>query len=168
VSKALEWIDSQIGQGTQVSAPLLIALVFGEYLEEKLAGFRKAGAPPQHATEMAVAAFAGELAATVTVPNRVLVAVREILSCQQRFLKTPGRNARGVVARSIFPDALSYLRFMEELSPGGRSLADWWQGFAAEQPSPEAAQAPGEEASPETPGKRKRRRRRRRKPVAAP
>jgi poly(A) polymerase len=167
VGKALEWIDDKIGKGVQVSAPLLIALVFGEYLEEKVALFRTAGAPPQRAIEMAVAAFAGELAATVTIPNRVLVAVREILSCQQRFLKTPGRNGRGVVGRTVFPDALSYLRFMEELSPGSRSLADWWQAYAAEQPPPEAGEAQGEETH-EAPGKRKRRRRRRRKPVAAP
>jgi poly(A) polymerase len=168
VGKALDWIDDRIGQGVQVSAPLLIALMFGEYLEEKVAGFRKAGAPPQQATDAAIAEFAGELAPTVAIPNRVLIAVREILSCQQRFLKTPGRNGRGVVARTIFPDALSYLRFMEELSPGKRSLADWWQGYAAEQPLPEVATAQGEAPQTEAPGKKKRRRRRRRKPAAAP
>jgi poly(A) polymerase len=167
IGKALAWVDDRIGQGAQVSAPLLIALMFGEYLEEKIAGFREAGAAPQHATEMAVASFAGELAPTVTVPNRALIAVREILSCQQRFLKTPGRNGRGVVARASFPDALAYLSFMEELSPGKRSLADWWQRFAAEQPAPSAGEV-ALETPAEAPAKKKRRRRRRRKPVAAP
>ena len=168
VGKALEWIDERIGQGVQVSPPLLVALMFGEYLEEKVAGFREAGASPQQATEAAVADFAGELAPTVAIPNRVLVAVREILSCQQRFQKTPGRNGRGVVGRAIFPDALSYLRFMENLSPGKRSLADWWGRFAAEQPAAEAE--PGLEpqaAASEAPAKRKRKRRRRRKPSGA-
>lgn len=168
VGKALDWIDERIGKGVPVSPPLLVALMFGEYLEDKVAGARKAGASPQQATEMAVAEFAGELAATVSIPNRVLVAVREILSCQQRFQKTPGRNGRGVVGRTIFPDALNYLRFIEELSPGKRSLADWWQGYAAEQPSPEVAPAQGEAPQTEAPGKRKRKRRRRRKPAAAP
>jgi poly(A) polymerase len=169
VGKALEWIDDRIGQGAQVSPPLLIALMFGEYLEEKVAGFREAGASPQQSTEAAIAEFAGELAATVAIPNRVLVAVREILSCQQRFQKTPGRNGRGVVGRAIFPDALSYLRFMENLVPAKRSLADWWQRFAAEQPTPEAAaEQTLEGAAPEAPGKRKRRRRRRKKPAATP
>ena len=168
VGKALEWIDDRIGQGVQVSAPLLVALVFGEYLEEKVAGFRAAGASPQQATEAAVAEFAGELASTIAIPNRVLVAVREILSCQLRFQKTPGRNGRGVVSRGIFPDALSYLRFNEGLAPGKRSLADWWGRFAAEQPAPDAVtdEAP-QGAAPEAPGKKKRRRRRRRKPGAA-
>jgi len=167
VGKALEWIDERIGRGVQVSPPLLVALMFGEYLEEKLSGFREAGASPQQATEAAVAEFAGELAPTVAIPNRVLVAVREILSCQQRFQKTPGRNGRGVVGRAIFPDALDYLRFMENLAPGKRSLADWWQRFAAEQPATESveAQAPGVTAA-EPPAKRKRRRRRRKKPGA--
>jgi poly(A) polymerase len=169
VGKALEWIDDRIGQGIQVSPPLLMALMFGEYLEEKVAGFREAGASPQQATDAAVAEFAGELAPTVAVPNRVLLAVREILSCQQRFQKTPGRNGRGVVGRAIFPDALSYLRFMEDLNPGKRSLADWWQRFAAEQPAADALpeQAPeGAAAKTEAPAKKKRRRRRRRKPAA--
>jgi poly(A) polymerase len=167
VGKALEWIDGRIGRGVQVSPPLLVALMFGEYLEEKLSGFREAGASPQQAAEAAVAEFAGELATTVAIPNRVLVAVREILSCQQRFQKTPGRNGRGVVGRAIFPDALDYLRFMEDLTPGKRSLADWWQRFAAEQPATESveAQAPGVTAA-EPPAKRKRRRRRRKKPGA--
>jgi poly(A) polymerase len=166
VGKALEWVDERIGQGVPVSAPLLIALMFGEYLEEKIAAFRETGAPPQQATEMAIASFAGELSPTVAVPNRVLMAVREILSCQQRFQKTPGRNGRGVVGRMVFPDALAYLRFIEELSPGKRSLADWWQRFAAEQPAP--AEQAQEGAAAETPAKKKRRRRRRRKPAAQP
>jgi len=167
VGKALEWIDERIGHGLQVSPPLLVALMFGEYLEEKLSGFREAGASPQQAAEAAVAEFAGELATTVAIPNRVLVAVREILSCQQRFQKTPGRNGRGVVGRAIFPDALDYLRFMENLAPGKRSLADWWQRFAAEQPATDSveAQATGV-TTEEAPAKRKRRRRRRKKPGA--
>ncbi len=170
VGKALEWVDERLGGGEQVSAPLLIALMFGEYLEEKVAGFRAAGAPPQQATEMAIAAFAGELAPTVAVPNRVLLAVREILSCQQRFQKTPGRNGRAVVGRAIFADALAYLGFIEKLSPGKRSLAEWWRRFAAEQPAPpaeEAQETAPEAASVEGKGKKKRRRRRRKKPAPA-
>jgi poly(A) polymerase len=172
VGKALEWVDQRIGSGVPVSAPLLLALMFGEYLEEKIAGFRAAGAPPQQATDMAVAAFAGELCATVAVPNRVLIAVREILSCQLRFQKTPGRNGRGVVGRASFPDALEYLRFMEMLSPAKRSLADWWQRYASDQEGTAGQHAAGGEAPRETPAeapaKRKRRRRRRKKPAQAP
>ena len=167
VGKALEWVDEQIGAGAQPSAPLLIALMFGEYLEEKIAASREAGLAPQLATEAAVAAFAGELAPTIAVPNRVLIAVRDILSMQLRFQKTPGRNGRGVVGRLSFPDALQYLRFMEQLSPGKRSLADWWQRFAAEQPEAPSGELP-EAAPAEAPAKKKRRRRRRKKPAPAP
>jgi poly(A) polymerase len=163
VSKALEWTDARIGEGSSVTPPLLIALMFGEYLEEKAAAFRAEGAPPQQANDMAIASFAGELAPTVTIPNRVLMAVREILSLQHRFLKTPGRNGRGVIARASFPEALAYLRFMEGLKAPKKSLAEWWTRFSAdlpvthpESPEPAAAEAP----------KKKRRRKRRRKPAA--
>lgn len=170
VSKALEWVDEQIGQGIAVSAPLLLALMFGEYLEEKVADYRDSGLSPQLATDAAVAGFAGELAATVAVPNRVLVAVRDILNLQQRFNKTPGRNGRGVVNRPSFPDALQYLRFMEKLAPPKRSLAQWWERFAAQQSEAEgpgkveASEAPAAEA----PKKKRRRRRRHKKPASAP
>jgi poly(A) polymerase len=164
VGKALEWVDERIGRGEQVTPQLLVALMFGEFLEEKIARFREAGAPPQQATEMAIASFAGELAPTVAVPNRVLIAVREILSCQLRFQKTPGRNGRGVLGRSVFSDALAYLGFIEGLSPGKRSLAGWWQRFAAEEPLPAAEEAQGETPSI-GPSKKTRRRRKRKKPA---
>ena len=166
VGKGLEWVDERLARGAQVSPPLLLAVMFGEYLEEKIAAFRAAGAPPQQAAEMAIASFAGELAATVAVPNRVLVAVREILSCQQRFQKTPGRNGRGVVGRAVFPDALAYLGFLEQLSPGKKSLAQWWQRFADEQPLAAGEEAPSP-ATTKAPGKKRRRRRGRKKPGAA-
>ncbi|QWV93486.1 polynucleotide adenylyltransferase PcnB [Geomonas oryzisoli] len=170
VGKALEWADDQIGQGIAVTPPLLIALMFGEYLEEKVAQFRDEGLPPQQATDAAVAAFAGELTPTVSVPNRVLVTVRDILNLQHRFQKTPGRNGRGVVARPAFRDALQYLHFMEQLTPPKRSLAEWWERFAAQQAEGvESAPHPkGEAAAAEGAKKKRRRRRRRRKPGGAP
>lgn len=169
VGKALEWVDEQLGRGVAVTPSLLLALMFGEYLEEKIALFRDEGLPPQQATDAAVAAFAGELAPTVTVPNRVVVTVRDILNLQQRFQKTPGRNGRGVVARPAFHDALQYLRFMEQLTPPKRSLAEWWERFAAQQAEGEsAAPAAAAEHAGEGAKKKRRRRKRRRKPGGAP
>lgn len=167
VGKALDWVDERIGRSEPVSAPLLIALMFGEYLEEKIALFRKGGASPQQATDLAIAAFAGELSPTVAVPNRVCLAVREILSCQQRFLKTPGRNGRGVLGRLAFADALAYLEFMEHLAPGKRSLSEWWRRYAAEQQVevPPETEAEAVETAHHT--KKKRRRRRRKKGAPA-
>jgi len=163
VGKALEWIDTRIDDGEVVSPALLIALMFGEYLEEKSQQLRDEGIPAQQATELAVARFAGELATTVLIPNRVLVAVREILSCQYRFQKTPGRNAKGVVARRVFPDALRYLGFMEALDPPKRSLYQYWKNYAAGIVTP----PPQAEAEGEGAPKKRRRRRRRRKPARA-
>ena len=168
VGKALEWADDRIGQGIAVSPPLLIALMFGEYLEEKIAQFRDEGLPPQQATDAAVAAFAGELSATVAVPNRVMVAVRDILNLQHRFQKTPGRNGRGVLARPVFHDALQYLRFMEQVTPPKRSLAEWWERYAAQQLQGGAPEAPVGETAAEAPKKKRHRRRRRKKPAPAP
>ncbi|HBA87311.1 MAG TPA: poly(A) polymerase [Geobacter sp.] len=167
VGKALEWVDDLRGEGLPVSAPLLLALMFGEYLEEKIAVLRETGLPPQQAADGAVAAFAGEMASTVAIPNRALLAVREILTLQQRFQKTPGRNGRGVIGRASFPDALQYLRFMEQLTPPKRSLVDWWQRYAEQQGEPQPVEA-AETVAAEDHKKKKRRRRRRKKPAQAP
>lgn len=169
VGRGLDWVDERIGRAEPVSAPLLVALMFGEYLEEKGERFRDEGLSPQQAVDAAVTEFAGELAPTVLIPNRVLLAVREIISCQQRFQKTPGRNGRGFVARKSFPEALEYLRFAEELVPVPRPLAPWWERYALSQKvTPPEGSAEAVEAAPESsPSKKKRRRRRRRKPAPA-
>lgn len=156
ISRALDLVDSRIQAGDKVSPQLLLALMFGQYLQEKAAGFRQAGAPQQQAVNMAVAEFMGEMAPTVLVPNRVGILIHDILASQHRFQKIPGRHAETFAGRAGFREALAYLRFSCDVSDEQGKIVAWWERFLQE---PHLARP--EERSEEPPRRHKRRRRKR-------
>jgi poly(A) polymerase len=162
-TKAFDLIDNHAVQGEKLSPALLIALVFGLYLEEKSAGYRHSGLSPQQAVASAVAELLGETAATVQIPQRVALQVREILVMQLRFRKTPGKQAHTFIGRHSFADALCYLRFATAIRAKEEHLAPWWDNFVRENP----AVAREEVVDVEPPKSRPRRRRRRVKKVIA-
>ncbi len=162
VSQGLDWVDRQLQEGTRVTPQLLIALMFGEYLEELTKRFRSTGSPPQQALDMAIAEFLGELASTVQIPHKVGIMVRDILAHQHRFRKTPGRQPLSFVARAGFADAFAYLRFASEISGENRELICWWEKYIQETPpAPAAAKCVPSSTKPS-------RRRRRRKKKSSP
>lgn len=157
--RALAWVDARIGAGEKVSPQLLLALIFGQYIDEKGEAFRKGGAPPAEALNRGVAELLAEISPTVQVPHRLALAMRDILASQYRFRKTPGRHPHSFIGRPGFGDALDYLRFACAAT-GEMELCTWWERFMREHP-----QAPAE-AGAEIPktshgGRRGRRRRRR-------
>jgi poly(A) polymerase len=156
-SAALAWVDEELADGRQVSPPLLLALVFGNYVGERAAAFQEAGLPPQQSLDRAVADFLGETAPTVTIPNRIGTQLRDILACQARLTKIPGRKPQALVARPFFGDALAYLRFAATQQGELAKTVAWWERFAHQQPVVEPAAGGGEERAA---GGRKRRRRR--------
>lgn len=152
ISKSLEWLDERISRGTTVSAPLMLSLMFGEYLEEIAAFYRKQGVSPLDATQTALADFMEEQAPLVAIPHRVALAVRDIMALQFRFRKMPGKRPQSVLARPNFPDALAYLRCQSEMTGEGTDILTWWECYEKNQVIPPAApQKAG-------PGKRRRRR----------
>lgn len=163
VGQGLEWIDGRLGRGDKVSPPLLLAVVFGEYLEEKAAGFRGAGAPPLEAITAAVAEFLGELAPTVLIPQRIGVALRDIMASRARFRKIPGKRPQSFVGRAGFADWLAHLLFLCEVAGEERKSYAWWKNYAASAP---AAAPPAE--PPAGDGQKPRRRRPRRRRKSAP
>ena len=165
VGEALDRIDSRIQDGESIPPHLLIAFMFGQYLEEKGERFRRGGAPQQQSIDMAVAEFMAELATTVQIPNRVGQSVRNILLCQSRFRKIPGRNPLVFTGRSGFGDALDYLRFTGETSEENRKLSAWWGQFVRDNPQIALEEPSGERhPKPEAGRRRKRRRKRRAQP----
>jgi poly(A) polymerase len=165
VGKALEWVDDAGQRGERVTPQLLLALLFGQYLEEKAEDLRRAGLPGQQAMDSAVAEFLGELAPTVLVPHKLGILVRDILATQNRLSRTPGKRPQQVVGRKCFSDALAYLRFAASAEGEGDETAAWWERYSLEDASATGAAQAGdaEPALPAAAGTRKRRRRRRRK-----
>ncbi len=162
VGEALDRIDSRIQGGEKVPPQLLLALMFGQYLEEKGERFRERGAQPQQATDLAVAELLEELAPTVQIPNRVGVLARTILSCQVRFRKMPGRHPLSFIRRPGFAEAFDYLCITGDITGESREFRGWWEKFARDNPLPGIAEPAGEETAV-PPSERKRRKRRRKK-----
>ncbi len=158
VGKALELVDKRRGAGEDVPPHVLLALLFGQYLEEKGERFRAEGAPPQQAADMAMAEFLEETVPTVQIPHRVALMTRQILAMQHRFRKTPGRHPLSFVARQGFGEACAYLRFRAEVMGEGQELPDWWARFVREHPLPPPLE--GGEAPKQPPRRRRRLRRR--------
>ena len=161
-SAALDWIDRRIQEGGKVPPQLLLALMFGEYLEEQGKGFRQSGSPLQQSLDMAVAGLLGELAGSVLIPSKVGMQLREILSSQHRFRKTAGKRLLSFIARPSFTEAMDYFRFVCATTGEGIESLRWWERFVMENPLPPEVKLEGKHDTMTSgiPAKRSRRRRR--------
>lgn len=156
----LNYVDSRIQQGDKISPPLLLALLFGEYIDEKTERFRRQGAPWQQSVNAAVAEFLGETCPIVMIANRVGIALRDIISQQMRLKKIPGRRPESFIARHDFTDIIEYCRITRADKIDVVKQLDWWAAQATQQTTlPLASELANEEA--EAPQRKKKRRRRR-------
>ncbi|HEY6839280.1 MAG TPA: polynucleotide adenylyltransferase PcnB [Geobacteraceae bacterium] len=165
VSQALDRVDGACQRGEKMAPQVLLALVFGHYLEEMAEGFRRNGASQQQALDMAVTTFLTELAPTVLIPHKIGIMLRDILAAQDRFRKMPGKRPQVFIAKPSFPAALDYLRFTAAINEADEGVVAWWENFAAGELPPAAAAVREErpDSAPSNGDKRPRRRRRRRR-----
>ncbi|HEY6007813.1 MAG TPA: poly(A) polymerase, partial [Geobacteraceae bacterium] len=161
VGKALEWVDDSCQRGEKVAPQVLLAFVFGHYLEERAQCLHQTGVPFLQALDMAVAEFIAELLPTVQIPHKLGTMVRDILATGNRMQKTPGKRPQVVVARKCFGDAVTYLRFAAAVAGESDAQALWWEKYSRECGTP-AAVADGEPPPGAKTGSGRRRRRRRR------
>jgi poly(A) polymerase len=158
----LDYIDARIQQGGKVSPPLLLALLFGEYIDEKAERFRRQGGPWQPSVNAAVAEFMGETCQIVMIANRVGLALRDIISQQVRLKKIPGRRPESFVARHDFGDIIEYCRVTRGDRKEVVKQLDWWAVQASQPAQLPPESEPAQESG--APQAKKKRRRRRRKP----
>ena len=81
----LAQVDSRTQQGHKVSPPLLLALLFGEYIDDKAERFRRQNMPWQQSVNAAVAEFMGETCPIIMIANRVGIPRPDIISQQLRL-----------------------------------------------------------------------------------
>ncbi|MBL0226348.1 MAG: polynucleotide adenylyltransferase PcnB [Geobacteraceae bacterium] len=154
----LDYVDSRIQQGDKVSPPLLLALLFGEYIDEKTERFRRQGLPWQQSFDAAVAEFMGETCPTVMIMNRVGIALRDIISQQSRLNKIPGRRPDSFTARKDFNEIIEYCRITRGNRKDVAGQLAWWTAQAEQQP----VTLPSGPAKDSTAPQRKKKRQRRR------
>jgi poly(A) polymerase len=160
----LSYVDSRIQQGDKISPPLLLVLLFGEYIDEKTERFRRQGLPWQQSFDAAMAEFMGETCPTVMIMNRVGLALRDIISQQSRLNKIPGRRPDSFTARKDFNDIIEYCRITRGDRKDVTNQLEWWTAQAKQQP---VLLTPPDTSENDTTMQRKKKRRRRRgKPKA--
>jgi poly(A) polymerase len=165
----LTCVDSRVQQGDKISQPLLLALLFGEYLDEKAQNFRSRGAPWQQSIDAATAEFLGEVCPFVQITNRVGLALRDIIAQQMRLKQIPGRRPQAFVARKDLGDIIEYCRITHGDKKDVAGRLEWWRAQAEQmeqEPLPPLSKRTEETEETEETGapQRKKRRRRRRKP----
>jgi poly(A) polymerase len=159
----LTCVDSRVQQGDKISPPLLLALLFGEYLDEKAENFRAKGAPWQQSIDAATAEFMGEVCPFVQIANRAGLALRDIIALQTRLKQIPGRKPQAFIARKDFNDIIEYCRIVHGGKKDVAGRLEWWLDQAEQQEQKPVP--PQSELTEETGAQpRKKRRRRRRKP----
>jgi poly(A) polymerase len=129
----LDYVDSRIQQGYKISPPLLLALLFGEYIDDKAERFRRQGVPWQQSVDAAVAEFMGETCPIVMIMNRVGIALRDIICQQMRLKKIPGRKPESFIARRDFNDIIEYCRITRGDKKDVIKQLDWWAAQAQQQ-----------------------------------
>ena len=159
----LTCVDSRIQQRDKISPPLLLALHFGEYLDEKTEIFRSKGTPWQQSVDAATAEFLGEVCPIVQITNRVGLALRDIIAQQSRLKLIPGRRPQAFIARKDFNDIIEYCRIVHGDKNDVARRLEWWRaqaGQVVQETLPPQATRTEEAGTPPL----KKRRRRRRKP----
>jgi len=160
LGRDLEWIDRRVSSGEPVSPPLLLALIFGEYLEDRSSALMGQGMNAQEAMSGAVAGFLGEQSSLVAIPHRIGLAVRDILALQGRLHRIPGKRPQGVLSRGVFREALAYLQCRCEVMGEEDTVPAWWERYSRENIQPPPANRENVPAA-DKPRKRRRKRRRR-------
>lgn len=158
VVTALRWLDSRIAAGVETSPQLVLAAVFGNYLNS---GSQEG--PHQERLDSTLAAFMAELNGRIHIPQRVLMKLREILLLESRLVNVPGRKPQNVVARHGFVEAMEYLQLQAEHDRDLLKSVRWWERYAGDNPPPAEQTSDGDSAEP-----RRKRRPRRRKPKRQP
>ncbi len=134
IGKALEWVDACVQSGRQVPPHILFALVYGQFVEEKAAELRAAGASALDALVGATAEIMKEQSQRVQIPKKISLAMRDIYWNQQRFAKREGRYPRYFLRRPGFTDAFEYFRFRSEVTGENKELRAWWKQFIKDNP----------------------------------
>lgn len=156
----LAHVDSRIQQGDKVSPPLLLALLFGEYIDDKTERFRRQGMPWQQSVDAAVAEFMGETCPIVMIMNRVALSLRTIIGEQMRLKKIPGRRPESFISHRDFSDIIEYCRITRGDQKEVAKQLDWWMAQARHQVPVMPSEPIGGTKDPAA----KKKRRRRRKP----
>jgi poly(A) polymerase len=153
----LESLDQLHRNGAPGSPALLLAVLFGPFIEEAALARRRDGIPRGQALDEIFAVLKKETLKTVSIPGRATDRLRAILSLQGSLNRMPLRRPASIAAKPEFGEALAYLRLSAETAKQQARLG-WWDSFLLTARSDTPCETPVDEK----PAKRRRKRRRKR------
>jgi poly(A) polymerase len=156
VTANLDAVDRLHGSDTPPTAPLLMAALFGQAIEEAALALHREGIPYHQALDATCATFMKELCLAVSVPGKVTGRFRAMLALQPSLHRMPPRRPAATAGKPEFGDALAYLRMTAAMAKEYQAVVEWWEDFLVNGPP-----IVPEEPEPEEAPKKKRRRRRR-------
>ncbi len=167
IGKALEWIDGCVQAGRQIQPHVLLAFMFGRFVESKTSDLVAVGMHPHAAIDLVLSEFFREQSARVLIPKKTALLVRDMLRDQTRFAKTSGRAPLVFSSRPGFADAYAYFRFVREITGDNQDLSAWWAEFLRHRHDAASGESIGRQPEALHHRQRRKRRRKRRRPPAA-
>lgn len=135
-------VDRLLAAGRAPEPALVLALLFGGYLEHKANVLVSEGLWPAEAVMGAISQFIGEMAPRAVIPKRVGYDMAHILVAQSRLAKPGGGRAERFVSRHFFRNSLEYFRFRTAFAGGDMQAVEWWERTSAGKQSEPPPQFP--------------------------
>ncbi len=161
VSRGLANTDRRVQEDKPITPAFLFAVLLWEPVRVQYQERLAAGAEPMEAMLSASEAVSARQQATVTIPKRFGLPMKEIWTLQPRLEQRQGKRPYRLLTHPRFRAAYDFLLLRAEAGEVESELADWWTQFQ---------QADGQERARLTESGRRRRprRRRRRSPAIEP
>ncbi len=126
VIQTLDQMDRWRKAGLRVHPGLFFALIFGEYHEFLIQQQIDTGTSPHDAARNAVHSHLKGMCKNVQVPKAVIYQVSDIMSNQQRFERTKGRQPQRFMQSRGFLDAFLYFKFSSKVHKRNSELMEFW------------------------------------------
>ncbi len=164
VARALENTDLRIAEEKPVTPAFLFAALLWEPVRERAAQLGQEGISESMAVQQAADEVLALQIASVAIPRRFSVPMREIWQLQWRLAKPGGRRAWRLASHPRFRAGYDFLVLRAEAGEIDPATAEWWTRF-------QEADHPAQQGMVEQQGqsrRKPRRRRRRGKSAGAP
>jgi len=135
IGKALDWIDNMMQTERRVTPELFFALLFGQYIDEKIERQVKQGHAALAAITGSVREALLENSKRLTIPKRIGLTMRDIYLNQRRFEKIEGKHPQYFWQHPGFDEAYNYFCFVSSITEEDKDLSLWWKEFVKSRPS---------------------------------
>ena len=123
---ALENTDQRIAEGKPVTPLFVFAVMLWGPIRRRASELADEGMKPFQALTVAADEVTVKQQATVSLPRRFAVPMREVLVLQPRFQQRRGRRAALLLENRRFRAAYDFFCLRAAVGEADQELADWW------------------------------------------